>query len=153
MTRLTARKTPQHYRQKVMDLKPSNYMPDELIEWLDECDRTILFDIVAGHELSAEEAEFYGAFKGHTYDKETETFMLVPPPYDRLYQFYLEMKIDYYNLEIDKYNNSAMLYNEARNDYAKYFNRTHMPVSKQTHWAINGTKQSAIPSDLNPFEV
>ena len=44
-------------------------------------------------------------------------------------------QIDYANGEYGKYNNSITLYNTAFDAYAKYYNRTHKPISKNfTHF-------------------
>ena len=63
------------------------------------------------------------------------TELLVPAPYDEIYLFWLESKIDYWNGEVGKYNNSITMYNTAYSAYEKYYNRTHKPIQKNfTHF-------------------
>lgn len=57
-----------------------------------------------------------------------EPKLLVPAPYDGLYDLYLWSKIDFVNREMDNYNNSAAAYNAALDEWKKAYNRTHIPV-------------------------
>lgn len=106
-------------------VKPNSYSQTEKIAWLSRIDATIKNEIIDTHE-GAENITFNG------YDNETDTSteLLVPAPYDEVYIRYLEMQIDYANNEYGKYNNSMVMYNAAYAAYEKYYNRTHMPVSK-----------------------
>lgn len=54
--------------------------------------------------------------------------LLVPEPYDGLYDLYIWSKTDFVNREMDNYNNSAAAYNAALDEWKKAYNRTHMPV-------------------------
>lgn len=73
-------------------------------------------------------------FKGYT-DSSLMAEMLVPAPYDDIYIKWLEAQIDYANGEYAKYNNSISMYNAAYDAYAKWYNRTHMPIQKEfTHF-------------------
>lgn len=54
--------------------------------------------------------------------------LLVPAPYDSLYDLYLWSKADFVNREPENYNNSAAAYNSALDEWKKAYNRTHMPV-------------------------
>lgn len=109
----------------VDSVKPNSYSQTEKIAWLSRIDATIKNEIIDTHE-GAENIAFIG------YDNETDTSteLLVPAPYDEVYIRYLEMQIDYANNEYGKYNNSLMMYNAAYAAYEKYYNRTHMPLSK-----------------------
>jgi hypothetical protein len=68
-------------------------------------------------------------FKGYT-DSSLVKTLIVEHPYDDIYIKWLEAQIDYANGEYGKYNNSIAMFNTAYEAYAKYYNRTHMPISK-----------------------
>jgi hypothetical protein len=58
--------------------------------------------------------------------------LIAPSPYDRLYTAYLKMKIDEENGETARYNNSATMFNSYLLEYKKHYNKTHMPLQKNT---------------------
>ena len=110
---------------RVDAVKPNSYSQTEKIAWLSRIDATIKNEIIDTHE-GAENI----TFNGYDNDTDTNTELLVPAPYDEVYIRYLEMQIDYANNEYGKYNNSMVMYNAAYTACEKYYNRTHMPVSK-----------------------
>ena len=111
---------------RIDTIKPNSYNQTEKVQWLSTLDGTIKAELIDTHE-GAEDV----VFNGYTEDTDLLTALLVPAPYDELYIFWLESKIDYWNGEIGKYNNSISMFNEAYSSYAKYYNRTHMPKGKK----------------------
>lgn len=117
----------------VQKTKPSLQPDERLIEWLDECDKRIITEVISNYELSdAEEARF-GAFVGYDNTTPMTQELLVPDPYSVLYRWWLEAQIDLANLEMPKYNNSTRLYKDAVADFSSWWIRTHMPVHQVTH--------------------
>ncbi len=49
--------------------------------------------------------------------------LLAPPPYDRVYDFWLISSIEFALREYSSYNNSVLLYNEAYQEFAAWFRR------------------------------
>ena len=111
------------------ELKPNRYSQSEKIKWLSSLDGLIKSEIIDTHE-GGENVVF------SVYDENTDlsTVLLVPAPYDDIYLRWLEAQIDYANGEYGKYNNSITAYNDAYAIYQKYYNRTHMPISKGTRF-------------------
>lgn len=111
-------------------LKPNSYSQEEKIKWLSALDGTIKAEIIDTHEGGEEVV-----FNGYNENTALTTKMLVPHPYDELYIRWLETQIDYANGEYGKYNNSVTMYNKAYLAYENYYNRTHLPISKDfTHF-------------------
>ena len=54
--------------------------------------------------------------------------LLVPAPYDRLYDLYVMAQVDFLNRESDNYNNSVLAYNTALDEWQKNYHRRHMPL-------------------------
>lgn len=102
-------------------VKPNTYGQVEKIKWLSFLDERVKSEIIDTHE--GLDFNFFG------YDDGTAltTELLIPAPYDEVYIFYLESKIDYHNGEIGKYNNSIAMFNNAYQAYQRHYNRTHMP--------------------------
>ena len=107
-------------------LKPNTYEQLDKIRWLSELDGKIKTEIIDTHEGS--DAVVFNEYNENT---PLDTELLIPAPYDEVYLLWLEAKIDYANKEYGKYNNSSNMYNVAYHDYAKYYNRTHMPIQRQ----------------------
>lgn len=107
-------------------LKPNTFSQAEKVQWLSTLDGIIKNEIIDAH-VGAEQVTFNG------YDDDTDlaTELLVKAPYDELYMFWLESKIDYWNGEYGKYNNSVQAFNDAYEAYEKYYNRTHMPKGRK----------------------
>lgn len=110
---------------RVDAVKPNTYSQMDKVKWLSELDGIIKAEIIDTHE-GGENA----LFAGYTEYTDLNTKLLVPAPYDEVYIRYLEMQIDYANNEYGKYNNSMMMYNSAYTAFEKYYNRTHMPISR-----------------------
>lgn len=56
-----------------------------------------------------------------------ETELLAYAPFDEMYIFWLESKIDYANAEYAHYNNSVTHFNDIYTAFRNDYNRTHMP--------------------------
>lgn len=115
---------------RIDTIKPNGYSQEEKIKWLSALDGTIKAEIIDTHEGG--EGVVFGGYNENTV---LTTEMLVPHPYDELYIRWLETQIDYANGEYGKYNNSITMYNKAYSAFENYYNRTHLPISKNfTHF-------------------
>ena len=111
---------------RINAIKPNSYPQIEKIRWLSTLDGIIKTKIIDTHE----DAE-HVSFDGYTEDMNLSTDLLVPAPFDEIYLFWLESKIDYWNGELGRYNNSINMYNTAYTEYERHYNRTHMPKGKK----------------------
>lgn len=107
-------------------VNPNNYTQPEKVAWLSTLDGVIKKEIIDTHE-GAEAV----TFNGYTVDTPVDTELIVHAPYDEVYLFWLQSKIDYWNGELGKYNNSIMMYNQAYENFEKAYNREHKPISKK----------------------
>lgn len=117
--------TIQEALEKVDKLKPNQFEEAEKIRWLSDLDARVKAEIIDNHE-GADKIAFNG------YDEKTnrDTVLLVPEPYSELYLLYLAAQIDFYNAEYTRYNNSMVMFNTMYDDFAVYYNRTHMPIQR-----------------------
>lgn len=111
---------------RIDSIKPNSYGQSEKIKWLSNLDGIIKTKIIDTHEGG--EAI---VFEGYTETTPLMTELLVPSPYDDIYLKWLEAWIDYYNGEYPRYNNSSQVYSDAYSEFARYYNRTHMPKGKK----------------------
>ena len=107
-------------------INPNNYTQPEKVAWLSTLDGVIKKEIIDTHE-GAEAV----TFNGYHEDTPLDTELLVPAPYDEVYLFWLQSKIDYWNGETGKYNNSVTMYNKAYSNFERAYNREHKPISKK----------------------
>lgn len=107
-------------------IKPNTYTQAEKLAWLSTLDEMIKKEIIDTHE-GAEAVDFHG------YDEDTDVSapLLVPAPYDEIYLFWMESKIDYWNGESSRYNNSITMFNNAYASYQEYYNRMHRPLGNR----------------------
>lgn len=106
---------------KVDELKPNSYTQLDKIRWLSNLDGTIKAEIIDTHE----DGEMV-IFDGYNSDTSTDTELLVKAPYDELYLYWLESRMDYYNAEYGRYNNTLSMFNAAYSAYESFYNRAHM---------------------------
>ncbi len=107
-------------------VKPNTYSQPEKLTWLSALDGMIKTEIIDTHEGGETIA-----FNEYNENTPLTQKLLIPTPYDEIYIFWLAAKIDYWNGEYGKYNNSIAMFNTALADYAKYYNRTHLPLKKK----------------------
>lgn len=107
-------------------MKPNRFSAEEKFRWLTDIDGMIVRELIETHEDSPLTAPFVG----YRPEKDEDTVLIVPAPYDGLYRWYLESQIDLGNMEIAKYNNTKALFNQAYITYTDHYNRTHMPKQR-----------------------
>lgn len=118
-------------------LNPNQYEEETKVKWLSNLDQRIFYDIFMTHELTEEEMNtttllVFQPYSSNNMMKE----LLVPAPYDELYNAYLQMKVDEADKETSRYNNSLTLYNAYYEGFEGYWNRTHRskPVGQFNAW-------------------
>lgn len=121
---------------RIDSLKHNTYTICEKVEWLSRLDGMIKREIIDTHEGG----EFI-PFEGYT-EQNLEKELLIGYPYDEMYIRWLEAQIDYYNGEIARYNNSMQMYQASYDAYSRYYNRSHMPLSKKMKY-FGGTSGSS----------
>ena len=70
---------------------------------------------------------------------EASTSLLIPPPDDEVYIYWLYAHIDMRLGELDRYNNDAVMYNNEWLQAAKRYNRSHMPKGRQLRHVVYGS--------------
>ena len=97
----------------VDSLYPNTYERKDKEKWINDVERRVQIEIVDTHENP---------------DIKKENELYVTKPYTDVYVYYLEAQIDKHNTEYDRYSNHMSLFNSTYQDYAAYYNRTHMPI-------------------------
>lgn len=108
---------------EVDELKPSQYDDAYKLRWLNEVEGRIAKELIETHETDADMEDF--EFHGYTEETPIDTELIAKEPYAVLYKYYLLAQIDLTNEEIDRYRNSAIMFNQAYQDFVNYWYRTH----------------------------
>lgn len=107
---------------RVDALKPNSYTEMDKVAWLSKLDGAIKKEIIDTHEGGEDVV-----FTGYDANTPTDTELLVKAPYDDIYLYWLESRIDYHNGEYGRYNNTVTAYNDAYAAFERFYNRAHMP--------------------------
>lgn len=107
---------------RIDELKPNSYTYLDKIGWLSNLDGAIKKNIIDTHEDGEDIT-----FTGYNDDTPDDTELLVKAPYDEIYLYWLESRIDYHNGEYGRYNNTVTTYNAAYSAFERFYNRAHMP--------------------------
>ena len=105
------------------NLKHNTFSIEEKVAWLSKVDAMIKRHIIDTHEGAGTIT-----FNGYTPDKDMQTELLAPEPFDELYLRYMEAQVDYHNAEYDGYNQAILMFKAEYNGYERWYNRTHMPI-------------------------
>lgn len=112
----------------VDNVKPNQYGIEDKVFWISYLDGVIINDVIKTHEGYQNE---YEEFNGYSPDDLGQK-LIVDKPYDSLYLAFLKMKIDEENGETARYNNSATMFNSYMTQFKKHYNKTHMPLNKNS---------------------
>ena len=110
-------------------VKPNAYSTEEKIAWLSELDGRIKLEIIDAHE-GGEEYEF----EPYTPDTDLDTKLIIKRPYEDVYVLWLMLQIDFYDNETQRYNNTNTMFNARYDDFQNFYNRTHMPKSREMRY-------------------
>jgi hypothetical protein len=118
---------------RATELGGTGYSDEQKLGWLSTLDARVKCEILDTHEGGKEDVSL-------PYDASTDTAreLLVPPPFDTIYERYMEAQIDYYNGDVERYNNAAALFNEAWAAFAAHYNRTHLPRTRAMRYRLGG---------------
>lgn len=103
-----------------LDLQKQNTCTrQEKLCWLSELDGLIKAQILDAYENPPAVLLPYGD------PLPEDGVLLAEPPYDSMYLWYLEAKIDYQNGEINRFNNAMALFQSCFREYAAQYHRDH----------------------------
>lgn len=107
-------------------LRPGNkYTVDQKKKWLSELDGRIYDQVLLSHE-GFENALFLG------YDENTHegTPLLIEGAHADIYEKWLIMQVDRYNMDVSRYNSSLAAFSAAWGEMENHINKNHMPVQR-----------------------
>ena len=133
--------------QKYNIMNPNQVDDVIKLSWLNDIEHQIWIEVLATHDGSQDLAytlageyalgdEYVvgdtlysdGVEEGSAPEEiQMDTEMILKPPYEDIYVYYIDTKIAYMNGDNRRYNMASELFNNAYISYQQYYNRTHKP--------------------------
>ena len=115
--------------KQVIDLvdgiEPNGYGYDVKTAWINEAEGMVQTDVML---RAIEDIDQY------TWTDDQQTVLLVKPPHDKLYRFYLQAMIQLANAEYDRYQNTMTVFNAVWGEFVRWFSRTVYPAGREAVW-------------------
>lgn len=106
-------------------LRPNTYDRKDKIRWLSQLDMRVKTLVIDTHEGGDAVT-----FNGYNENTDLETVLLVPAPFEEVYERWLTAQIEYYDMQEDRYNNAMDLFNTVWEAFRCWYNRTHCPKGR-----------------------
>ena len=107
------------------ELCPNQYETNIKVGWLSRLDGIIYNEVISTHEGNTREG--FDGYRESDFDAE----LLVGFPYGGdIYNYYLQAMISKENGETNRYNDNIVMYNNAYQTFADWYNRTKRPVQR-----------------------
>lgn len=118
---------------RVRSLKSGYDVSDEdIIRYINEAEMEIIGNIISNREG---DNEIVGTYGNYQLDTDRGFELLVPAPYDRIYEAYCAAQIDRDYEEAERYPVDMSVYNQLRQDFGAWWFRTH-PQKKRYNFHI-----------------
>lgn len=121
--------TVQEVIDRVDRVKPNAFSDEDKILWLSEIEGKVQTEI------------FLKRIDDVVQIGSVDDELMVPFPYDSLYDMYLQAMIDFHNREYDQYANTADMYNQKWGDFEMWYT-THYPTKGEV--VFGETKVSEV---------
>lgn len=110
--------TPNKVMEQVDAKRPNTYTEEDKMKWINDVD-----GMVQKLVMKTDEIEKY------KFPEDGDRELLIPFPFDGVYEFYVEAMMDFNNREYSNYNNSLAMFSTQFEEYRKAYIREHMPKS------------------------
>ena len=108
---------------RVRSLKSGYDVSDEdIIRYINEVEMEIIGNVISNREG---DNEIVGTYGNYQLDTDRGFELLVPAPYDRIYEAYCAAQIDRDYEEAERYPVDMSVYNQLRQDFGAWWFRTH----------------------------
>lgn len=101
------------------DIKPNAFPEESKTAWLNECEGMVQTEVLlrAPRDIVT-----------YSYEADHDAVLLVLPPHDKLYLYYLTAMIDFANGEYNKYQNTMQVFNAAFGEFMRWYAQRYRPA-------------------------
>ena len=110
--------TPNKAIERANSVSPDAYSEENKLQWISELDGTV-------RRLVYKEKEG----EPYRFPEDMDKELLIPAPFDTIYEIYIMSMVDFHNQEWGKYNNTAAMFHSLFDDFKKAYIRENMPKS------------------------
>lgn len=105
---------------RVRAIKPDALSDETKAEWLLRLEGRIFEEVIRPRLIN--DPDTPNEKQAMRWPEDGDQPLCVDPPFDRLYILYLVARIDYYYQDTANYNQSAQVFNEALDEWRKWYN-------------------------------
>lgn len=106
--------TPNKVIEIIDSIRPNAYNEEAKLRWISDLDGMVRRLVFQENDVLP-----------YSYPDDMDRKLLIPHPFDNVYELYLEAMIDYYNREYGNYNNSVQRFEARFSEYKKAYIREH----------------------------
>lgn len=110
--------TPNKAIERVNSVSVDVYSDENKLQWISELDGMVRRTVFQETE-----------YEPYKYPEDMDKELLVPAPFDGVYETYIMTKVAFHNQEWKKYNNMAVTFHSTLDDYRKAYIRENRPKS------------------------
>lgn len=104
------------------EIKPNAYSDEMKTAWLGDCEGMVQTEILLRDPQS---------IVTYSYEHDHDAVLLVRPPHDKLYLYYLTAMIDFANGEYQNYQNTMQVFNAAFASFMRYYAQHYRPADRK----------------------
>ena len=109
----------------VQAVKPSSFTDEQMLVWINELEARVQMDVMQ---------RWPGEILQYSLPENENTELLLTPPHDACYRYYLQAMIDYENGEYNRYANTSQMFNASWNDFVAWFAEKYRPADGYIKW-------------------
>ncbi len=109
----------------VQAVKPSAFTDEQMLVWINELEARVQLEVMQ---------RWPGEIIQYELPQNENTELLMTPPHDSCYRYYLQAMIDYENGEYNRYANTSQMFNASWNDFVAWFAEKYRPADGYIRW-------------------
>lgn len=113
--------------ERVDTVRPNVYPEESKYNWMAKLDGVVSLEV---HNM--EDPVLYDL------PADADRELLIPAPFDDVYELYVAAMIDFYNKEYNQYNNSTLMFSERMDQYKAWYIRNNDPSKARNFRNVMG---------------
>lgn len=103
----------------VQAVKPSSFTDEQMLVWINELEARVQLEVMQ---------RWPGEVIQYSLPEDENAQLILTPPHDGCYRYYLQAMIDYENGEYNRYANTSQMFNAAWDDFVTWFAEKYRPA-------------------------
>ena len=103
--------------EQLSRLEPHTFSDEDLAAWVLQLDAQLFTELAMPQDTE----------RPRTWPEDGDIPLTAMAPYDELYLYYIQAKVEFFQREYDHYENTMAMYDNAVSEWRKQYRRTHIP--------------------------